>query len=63
MPTALPERGEAHEVDLVVDTKVAEAFVECGDRVLHRHLAWAAIAASATSAVVKWTLIADRSFW
>ena len=34
LPTALPERGEAHEVDLVGDTKVSQAFVECGYRVV-----------------------------
>ena len=35
LPTALPERGEAHEVDLVAETKVSHAFVECGDRVVN----------------------------
>ena len=34
LPTALPERGEAHEVELVADTKVSQAFVGCGDRVV-----------------------------
>ena len=34
LPTVLPERGEAHEVDLVADAKVSQAFVECGDCVV-----------------------------
>ena len=32
--TALLECGEAHEVDLVAEKKVSQAFVECGDRVV-----------------------------
>ena len=34
LPTALPERGEAHEVELVAGTKVSQAFVESGDCVV-----------------------------
>ena len=53
LPTALPERGEAHEVDLVAETKVSQAFVECGDRVVTSLLSLRRDIAAAATSVVK----------